>query len=60
MHNSGATKSTKPHRPLIVIYSESFSTKTEALKREIFLKKNYKAREEIYDRIKHMALSSIG
>lgn len=51
MHNSGTTKSTKPYRPLKLIYSESFNTKTEALKREIFLKKNFKAREEIYNKI---------
>ncbi len=51
MHNSGATKSTKAHRPLKLLYSESFDTKTEALKREIFLKKNFKAREEIYNKI---------
>ena len=51
MHNSGATKSTKPYRPLKLIYSESFNTKTEALKREIFLKKNFKAREEIYKKL---------
>ena len=48
LHNSGATKSTKPYRPLKLIYSEAFSTKREALQREIFLKKNFKAREAIY------------
>ena len=51
LHNSGATKSTKPHRPFKVIYTESFLTKTEALIRERFLKKNFKAREEIYKRL---------
>jgi len=51
LHNSGATKSTKPYRPLRLIYSESFETKTEALKRETFLKKNFKAREEIYSKL---------
>ena len=50
-HNSGTTKSTKPHRPLELIYSETFVTKTEALKRERFLKKNFKAREEIYKKL---------
>ena len=47
-HNSGITKSTKPYRPLKLIYSESFETLTEARKRENFLKKNFKAREAIY------------
>ncbi|MBX4205296.1 MAG: GIY-YIG nuclease family protein [Candidatus Doudnabacteria bacterium] len=51
LHNSGATKSTKPHRSLRLIYSESFPNKTSALKRELFLKKNYKAREEIYKKL---------
>ncbi|HEY4507026.1 MAG TPA: GIY-YIG nuclease family protein [Candidatus Paceibacterota bacterium] len=41
LHNSGVTKSTKPYRPLELIYSESFKTKTEALKRERFLKKEF-------------------
>jgi putative endonuclease len=48
LHNSGATKSTKPYRPLKLIYSELFNTKQEAIKKEIFLKKNFKAREAIY------------
>ncbi len=51
LHNSGATKSTKPYRPLELIYSEEYATKTEALVRERFLKKNYKAREEIYNKL---------
>ena len=37
-HNSGRTKSTKPYRPWKVIFFEKFSTKAEALGREIFLK----------------------
>jgi putative endonuclease len=38
-HNAGATASTKPGRPWKVVYSETFSSKTEALKREIYLKR---------------------
>jgi putative endonuclease len=38
-HNAGATPSTKPGRPWLVVYSESFDTKTEAIHREIYLKK---------------------
>jgi putative endonuclease len=38
-HNAGATKSTKSGSPWKVVYSESFSSKTEALKREIYLKR---------------------
>lgn len=51
LHNSGATQSTKPFRPFEVIHSEVFATKTEALRRERFLKKNFKAREEIYKKL---------
>ncbi|MDO8929395.1 MAG: GIY-YIG nuclease family protein [Bacteroidota bacterium] len=38
-HNAGATTSTKSGRPWKVVYSETFSSKTEALKREIYLKR---------------------
>lgn len=37
-HNTGGTRSTKPYRPWILIYSEPFKTKSEAMKREWFLK----------------------
>lgn len=33
-HNSGKVKSTKNRRPLKVIYTEEYSSKTEALRRE--------------------------
>jgi len=38
-HNAGATLSTKSGRPWLVVYTETHPTKTEALKREINLKK---------------------
>jgi putative endonuclease len=62
LHNSGATKSTKPYRPLKLIYTEEFTSKTEALRRELFLKKNFKAREAIYKSLElnDTALSSNG
>lgn len=37
-HNRGSNKSTKPHRPYMLIYLEKCSNKTEALKRERQLK----------------------
>lgn len=37
--NAGATLSTKSGRPWLVVYSETYPTKTDALKREINLKK---------------------
>lgn len=38
-HNDGATPSTKPGRPWIVVWSISFTTNTEALKQEKYLKR---------------------
>jgi len=38
-HNGGATSSTKPGRPWIVVWSISFITKTQALKQENYLKR---------------------
>ena len=40
-HNDGFVKSTKNRRPLILIYSEEFHSKSEALKREKFFKSGY-------------------
>ena len=37
-HNSGKVRSTKFRRPLKIIYFESFETKSEAIKRELFFK----------------------
>jgi putative endonuclease len=38
-HNAGATPSTKPGRPWKVVYREEFYSKSEAIKREIYLKR---------------------
>jgi putative endonuclease len=37
-HNAGATISTKHRRPLKLVYSEGFNTKSEAIKREYKIK----------------------
>ena len=37
-HNAGATTSTRNRRPLRLIYSEAYLTKTEAIKREYQIK----------------------
>ena len=37
-HNDGKVKSTKGRRPFIVHYYETFETKAEAVKRELFFK----------------------
>ncbi len=43
-HNEGFTRYTKHKRPWKLVYQEEFSTKNEAIKRELFLK-NQKNRE---------------
>ena len=48
-HNAGRSRFTKGSRPWILVYSEKFGTKHEALKRERYLKSG-KGRE-ILDRI---------
>jgi putative endonuclease len=37
-HNSGKTILTRPYKPWYILFSERFSTKVEALRREKFLK----------------------
>ena len=37
-HNNGHTKSTRPYRPWVLIYFETFSDKSLAYKREYHLK----------------------
>ena len=37
-HNAGAVISTKSRRPWILHYAESYKTKSEAMKRELFFK----------------------
>jgi len=40
-HNDGLVKSTKNRRPLVLIHSEEFHSKIEALKQEKFFKSGY-------------------
>jgi putative endonuclease len=51
-HNAGATPSTKHGRPWKVVYSETLADKTNALKRELYLK-SMKSRKYIEELI-HM------
>ncbi len=37
-HNAGQSKSTKPYRPWGIVYTEPYATRSEAVKREMFLK----------------------
>lgn len=45
-HNHGITKSTKNRGPWVLVYSEQYLTRAEAMRRERFLKSG-KGREEI-------------
>ena len=45
-HNSGRVRSTKAYKPYSLVYSETFEDKTNARRREIFLKSG-KGREFI-------------
>jgi putative endonuclease len=45
-HNSGKTESTRRRRPFKVMYTETYSTKEEAKKREQFFKSG-RGREEL-------------
>ena len=46
-HNAGTTISTKPYLPYVIIYTEAFETKTEALRREKQIKRSGKIRSEL-------------
>jgi len=37
-HNSGKNRTTRPYAPFALLWSEAFSTREEARKREIYLK----------------------
>jgi putative endonuclease len=50
-HNSGKTKSIKHKLPMTLIYGEAYISKTLAIKRERFLKKNSAAKAELFSRI---------
>ena len=49
-HNAGKTKSTKSKTPLTLIYFEAYTSKSDALKREKFIKNNYACKMEIISR----------
>ncbi|MCL4510007.1 MAG: GIY-YIG nuclease family protein [Bacteroidetes bacterium] len=47
-HNSGKVKSTKSWRPFKLIYTEEFNTRSDAFRREMFLKSPRGAEEKDY------------
>lgn len=46
-HNAGRVRSTKGYRPYAVIYTETYSDKTSARKREIQIKKSGTIRKQL-------------
>lgn len=52
-HNNGESRSTKGGRPWRLVYSEDYPTRSEAVRRERYLKspKGWKELQEIKDRI---------
>ena len=62
-HEKGEVFSTKPHRPLKLIYYESYLNKSDALAREYKLKHHSQTRELLYQQLEQsiiLALSSNG
>ncbi|KPJ54638.1 hypothetical protein AMJ47_04045 [Parcubacteria bacterium DG_72] len=51
-HNSGLVKSTRPRKPLILVYYEAYASKQDAVKREHNLKLQAKALSQLKNRIK--------
>ena len=51
-HNSGLTPSTKPHLPFEVIYTEEYSSMTEARRRELRIKKNHALKKALIPGLK--------
>lgn len=58
-HNAGGVRSTKPHRPLLLIYQETFPNLISARAREIFLKNTAKARNELFERLQKLLSSRL-
>ena len=59
-HNSGKCRSSKPFVPYKIVYKEVFSTRGDARRREIQIKKSGRIRKDIKDRIEATAPSSNG
>lgn len=51
-HTEGRVKSTKPKRPLQLVYYEAYKCKDDATKRELFLK-THQQKEFLKERIKN-------
>ena len=60
-HNAGLTKSTKFRRPFILKYYETYHNKTDAIKREFYLKslKGGSLKKQLVDSAESFALEEI-
>ncbi len=52
-HNNGFVKATKAYRPWKLVYYEAYVTKFDATRREVQLKKNHRAKEDLKIQIKY-------
>jgi len=52
-HNSGKVSSTKPRRPLVLVYYEAYKSLADAREREVRLKLKSKAYAQLYKRIQN-------
>ncbi len=50
-HNDGATPSTKSYRPWRIVWTEQYESKTDAIKKELFIKR-MKSRKFIEDLVR--------
>lgn len=52
-HNNGLVKATKGYRPWKLVYYEAYITKLDATRREVQLKKNHRAKEDLKIQIRN-------
>ena len=50
-HNAKEVRSTMAYVPWVVVYKEHYDNKTDARRRELFLKRTSKARAELFEKI---------
>jgi putative endonuclease len=51
-HNAGKTRSTKPFRPFEMVHTESYNSKVECRKRELFIKNNHALKKSLIPGLK--------
>ncbi len=51
-HNAGITASTKPYAPFELVVSEEYNSKTQAIKRELKIKRNHALKKSLIPGLK--------